>query len=71
MNSLNQDISGKKVVMEGTIPERERTIQVHEGTHGGFGAYASTHGTAVFGTRLITGKDIRVSGLEIEKLAVE
>ena len=59
MNALNQNIDGKTVIARG------RRFKVS----GGFGAYAFTMGSAVFGTWEDTNKQDRIDGDEVQNLA--
>lgn len=61
MNALNQDINKKTVIARG------RRFKVS----GGFGAYAFTMGSAVFGTWEDTSKQDRIDGDEVQELVEE
>lgn len=62
-NSLNTELTGKKVLMEGDCPEPERTVTVT----GGFGASPVTAGTTLFATD-INGQSIKLYSMEVEKI---
>lgn len=63
-NSLNINLTGKTVVMEGSGPEEDRTVVCE----GGFGCLSETRGSALLVRHVKTGQVMRMSGYEVEKV---
>ena len=72
-NSLNQELSGKVVVLkkDGLKPEYHDIKQRLFKVSGGFGASSFTNGSVLFGTFLSDGEECRMNGYDVERLATD
>jgi hypothetical protein len=65
-NRLNLDLTGKRVVLVGPGPEKDRTVLCQ----GGFGCQSFTMGTKIYGVDA-RGETVSFRGDDVEKLAEE
>jgi len=70
-NSLNEDLTGKHVVLKRKYYKGDDPIERVFLCEGGFGCKSFTMGTAVIGVFIFDGCKSRVEGYEIERLATD